>query len=43
MLTGAEEIIFPRVQPQGKMFIENSMKRTLAYGVKTASNTLRIN
>ena len=26
MLTGPEEIIFPRAQPQGEMFIENSMK-----------------
>lgn len=42
MLTGPEEIIFPRAQPQDKIFIENSMKRTRAYRVKTASNILRI-
>lgn len=31
-----EEIIFPRAQPQGEMFIENSMNRTSPYRVKNS-------
>lgn len=45
MLTGPEEIFFSRVQkkkPEGKMFIENSMKRSRASGAQTASSNMRL-